>query len=173
MVQSSWEANGSSGGKVIPRILWNPKVHYHIHKSPLTVPNPSHTNHVHVHPNQTSWRSIINCILPCMLRSSKWSLSLYAPPLSHISAKCPAHHILGLITRIILGEEYGSQSSSICSVLHSPVNSSLFGPNILLSHPFSNTLGLSSSLQVRYPVSHPLKTRRKIKVLYTNVYILR
>jgi hypothetical protein len=36
---------------------------------------------------------------------------------------------------IILGEEYKSLSSSLCSVLQSPVNSSLCDPNILLSAP--------------------------------------
>jgi len=30
-----------------------------------------------------------------------------------------------------LGEEYKSFSSSLCSLLHSPVTSSLLGPNIL------------------------------------------
>jgi hypothetical protein len=33
-----------------------------------------------------------------------------------------------LITQIIFGDEYRSLSSSLCSLLHSPVTSSLLGP---------------------------------------------
>jgi hypothetical protein len=43
----------------------------------------------------------------------------------------------------------------LCSLLHSPVASSLLGPNILLITLFSNTLSLCSSLSVRDQVSHP------------------
>jgi len=31
---SSWEVNSQSAGQEIPRLLWNPKLHCRIHKSP-------------------------------------------------------------------------------------------------------------------------------------------
>jgi hypothetical protein len=54
-----------------------------------------------------------------------------------------------------LGEEYRSFSSSLCNFLHSPVISSLLGPNTLLNTLFSKTLSLRSSLNVSDQVSHP------------------
>jgi len=62
--------------------------------------------------------------------------------------------------RIICGEQY----RLLCSSLHSPVTSSLLGPNILLSILLSNTLSLRSSLSVCDQSFTPIKTTCKIIV---------
>jgi len=122
-------------------------------------------------PHPTSWRStliLIPIYTPSGLYPSGFpTKTLYMPFLSPIRATRSAHDILlDFVTRTILGEEYRSLGSSLCSFLHSLVTSPLSGPNILLNTLFSNILSLHFSLNVSDQVSHPYKTTGKIIVLY-------
>ena len=132
--------------------------------NPISVHIP--TSHLlEIHPN---------IIHPSTPRSPQWSPSLWFPHqdpthlplLTHTRHMPSPSHFLDFITRKILGEEYKSFSSSLCNLLHSPVTSSLLGPNILLNTMFSNTFSFLSSRIVSDQVSHPYKTTDKIIVLY-------
>ena len=99
-------------------------------------------------PHPTSWSSILILYsnlrlgLPSGLFPSGFHppKPVYTFPLHHRRYMPRPSHSSDFITRTILGEQYRSFSSSLCSSLRSPVTSSLLGPNILLSALFSNTL---------------------------------
>ena len=117
-----------------------------------------------ISPLPTSWISILilsshlSLGLPSGLFHSGFPIrTLYTPLLSPIRAMCSAHLIpLHFITRTILGEEYRSLSSSLCSLLQSPVTSSLLDRNIL-NNLFSNTLSLCSSLKFHTHIKQQAK----------------
>ena len=127
----SWEANRFSGSQEIPHILWNPKFHYRIHNSPPPVPIFSQLEPAHT-PTSHLLKIHLNIILPSTPGSSGLfpsrfpTKTFYTSLLSPKRATYPSHLILlDLITRTILGEEYRSLSSSLCSFPHSTLISSL------------------------------------------------
>jgi len=80
-----------------------------------------------------------------------------------LRATYPTHLILvDFIARTTFGEQFKSQSSSLCSFHQTPTTSSLLDLSILFSIAFN----LCSSLIVRDQVSHTYKTTGKILVSY-------
>jgi len=108
----SWEANSHSTSQEVPHLLWNPKVHYHVHNSPPLVPIVSQMNPVNILPYLPEVHR--NIICPSTARSSEWSLSfrfsdqnvVYTPHLSHAcymprpSYSPPLNHINNILWSI-------------------------------------------------------------------------
>ena len=80
-----WEAVISSASQETPRILWNPTIHYRIHRSPPSFPVLSQINPF---PLPASWISILMLSPPYTHGPSWWSLSLMFP---HQNPVCISH----------------------------------------------------------------------------------
>ena len=127
----SWKASWFAASQEIPRISWNPKVHYRTHKRPPTVPILGQPNPVHrpishlleIHPN---------IIHPSTPRSPQWSLSLrfphqdpIRPPLLPHTRHMPCpykyqHYFLGGKSGRCLGLTTLPPSCAICREIWEP-----------------------------------------------------
>ena len=75
---TSWDVNWSQVSPVIPRILWNPRVHYRFHKLPPFVPVLRQISLVLV--SQSHFLKIyFSFFLPSIHGFSEWSLSHWSP----------------------------------------------------------------------------------------------
>jgi len=106
----------------------------------------------------------------CSHSSGFSTKNLYTPFLSpfmlhvHQSQSSPFDH------QTKFGEQYRSLTLSLFSFVHSPVTSSLLGPNILLNTLFSNTLSVDFSHNLNDQLSHSYTTTGQIIFLYILIF---
>jgi hypothetical protein len=95
----SWDPANCAATQEIPSVLWNPKVHYRVHKSPPLVPTQNQINPIRTIPPYLS-KIHLNIVHPSTSWSSQWSLPLWIshqypiciPLLPHSYYKpCPSH----------------------------------------------------------------------------------
>jgi hypothetical protein len=72
----SWKAADCAATEELPSILWNPRVHYRVHKSPPLVPFLSQINPIHTIVSYLS-KIHFNTVHPPTSWSSQWSPSFW------------------------------------------------------------------------------------------------
>jgi hypothetical protein len=82
---------------------------------------------------------------------------------------CPSHSPW-LDHSNYVSEQHTLWRNSLCSFEQPLIILTMFGPNILLSTLFWNTVSPCSSLHVRDQVSHPYKTTSSLIVLYILIF---
>ena len=128
----SWKANSSSCSQEIPRILWNPKIHYCFHKPPP--PDPIARQIIPAHPSSSQILIIhFNIFLPFSPGSFKCALSIRSPHQNTMHLSClPMYHMPCQSFFLFYHPKniwwVHIIKPLVCSLLHSPVTSSLLNP---------------------------------------------
>ena len=132
--------NMFSGNQEMPRILWNPKVHYCI-QTIRPYPEPEQSSPCHLTPLLEDSFSYYS---PIYARSSKKSLSLRFPNRNSVlQLSCPPcvpHAPSNHSSWFYHPNNIWWGVHSIKLLLHSPITSSLLRSNIFLNTLFKNTL---------------------------------
>jgi hypothetical protein len=83
----SWEPATCVATQELLSILWNPKVHYRVHKSTPLIPIRSYINPIHIIPSYLS-KIHFNIVHPSTFSSSQWLL-LSFPLISYMHSSSP------------------------------------------------------------------------------------
>ena len=168
MQQSPWEANRFAARQEIPLILWNPKVHYRIHKCPRPVPILSQLDPV---PARTSYFLKIHLILSSHLwlclpsglfPSGVPTKNLYTPLLSpHALHAPPISFFLDFITRTILVEQYRSFKPHIMQFPQLPCYPVTLRPKYYPQQPIFEHLQRAILPQCERPSFTPIQNKRQ------------
>jgi hypothetical protein len=127
-----WEATSCAAAQEFYNILWNPEVHYRVHKSPPLVPILSQAvQSIPHHPVSLTSILILSThlrlVLPSGVPPSVFPTISYMHSSFLIRAKGPANVILLHLSILnIHGEEYKLWSSLLCSFYQPPGTSFLF-----------------------------------------------
>jgi hypothetical protein len=166
-LSASWEVNSCAATEELPNILWSPKVHYSVHKSPPLIPILSQINPIYTTISHLSSFLILSahlCLgLPSGLFHSSFPTNILPAFLIFLHSyyiPCPSH------PPWLDHSTYLWQRIQIQILLYNlPITSSLFGSHILLSTLFSNTHSLCSTLSITGQVSHLYWTTGNIVVI--------
>ena len=147
---------------------------------PATFPYPEPTQSTLYPPHPTSWRSIL--ILSSHLRlglpiglfhtdflTKPLYTTLLSPPHTCYMPRKSRSSIWPPEQYLVKNRDH--QAPHYVVFLHSPVTSSLLGPDTLFSPLFSNTLSLRSSLNMSDQVSHPYIATGKIIVVCVLIFV--
>jgi hypothetical protein len=129
-----------------------------------------HNNCINILPSQIFRSYLLNLILSSQLESSFRTFLLKVCVSSHNVCYIPTYLINLAFSRPNNIRDHLYSARLLIRQFSPPSCYFLFGPNILLSTLFSNTLSLCSSISARVQVSHPYKPTAKVTDVHTSLF---